>query len=207
VGFSPLTPGRGRRNEGDEVLLSVDPTIVRVVIAAALAKRHGWTAGKKLSVQLGDGHDTGYMWLGGADAPDAGWTLASAGGGRDDLRLRLRRWDELPSRFPARGVAVTEMVGREGVWLWMPWVPPRNTTCAMSIPTTSTFTIDEGEELRAAGGDVEYRQAKRALRNAGHEVRPYEEGGTDSSVDGVRQTREQIVVWASALLNVTGQTS
>jgi hypothetical protein len=61
---------------------------------------------------------------------------------------------------------------------------------------TEEFVDTEGEELAAAGGDIEYRQAKRVLRGKGYDVHPAD-SGTDSHVDGRRMTRDQVLALAA----------
>jgi len=198
MGFQVLLPGRGQRGADDQVIVAVDASSVRVVLAASLISDVGWRASDRISVALGDGADAGLMRLARAGDAATGWKLSPAGGKRQDLRLRLRRSNELWSSLPPKMPAVGAAVRREGeaLLIQLPWSAPDQ-------PPTEERT----DLVICKKGDVEYREAKRVLRGAGFDVHPYDDGTTDSSVNGFRRKRNEVVEMATLTLNATGATS
>ena len=187
--FEILQPGRSKRAEGADIIVSADATSVRVVLAAAFVQRMQWHPGDQLQIHLGTGADAGCMLLSGVES--GGWTLSAAGGKRADLRLRLRRWDGVPERLPAIGIPADQAHGGKGAIFRLPWVTDNS----------------EGEDVALCErGDTEYRAAKRLLRRAGMEVTPAQ-SGTRSQVDGKWMTRDEVVALAQATDNSIDQHS
>lgn len=187
--FNLVTPIRTRMaTSGCDLALSRNTSGVQLLLGpkaqAALDLDLSNLQGVGLTLRVGDGAEFGLVELRIA-AAEPGWAMTQVVFKHKPpgVRVRIRPWDGCPLKLATTPLFIEP--SEPGVIRFrLPWV---------RTP----------EEVRPLG-DVDYRAAKRFLRERGISVEPADDG-TDSDVEGERLSREAVIAMAASLRDLTGQ--